>query len=481
MKENHHQTTQIIGSVVAATNQQRLDELQTALGTQGKALVDALEQIQTVREFVGSPEHILGNPSTKHGEIAEQVEVGIRNARDLINQRPPIATFEGISRIDPADYSIDGVQVQSKFINGVTNGLDHVLEHMDKYENFGRDGSYYHIPKDQYEVIQKVLNGESVDGLAPRTVRAIQDRVHEIEQTTGKSFNTVIQPGVSSYDEVQQGEIHKTLDHHENDIRNRDTEQQKVIELDHQASLNEMAQVALKGAAIGAILKVTFKLVEKVTKEKKNPFKGDFTADDWQDIGVSAAQGGSTGAVSGSAIYALTNFANLSAPLAGAVVSAGYSVASLAQRYTTGEIGFDEFLSLGQIACAESAMVAAGAALGQALIPIPIMGAIIGTIASRMVVGYGKKYLTGKAKELEKWLEGDYQRWMARIDHTYRTLVAEILAKVGKLSDLMDAAFDTSKNMALRLEASIDLARAFEVPEEQIIHDLDELDAFILA
>jgi len=70
---------------------------------------------------------------------------------------------------------------------------------------------------------------------------------------------------------------------------------------------------------------------------------------------------------------------------------------------------------------------------------------------------------------------------MARIDHTYRTLVAEILAKVGKLSDLMDAAFDTSKNMALRLEASIDLARAFEVPEEQIIHDLDELDAFILA
>jgi plasmid maintenance system antidote protein VapI len=45
----------------------------------------------------------------------------------------------------------------------------------------------------------------------------------------------------------------------------------------------------------------------------------------------------------------------------------------------------------------------------------------------------------------------------------------------------MDAAFDTSKNMALRLEASIDLARAFDVPEEQIIHDLDELDAFMLA
>lgn len=481
MRENHHQTTQIIGSVVAATNQHRLDELQTALGTQGKALVEALGEIQTVREFVGSPEHILGNPSTKHGEIAEQVEVGIRNARDLISQHPPVATFDGIGRLDPADYSIDGIQVQSKFINGVTNGLDHVLDHMDKYENFGRDGSYYHIPKDQYDVIQRVLNGEAVDGLAPKTVRAIQNRVHDIEQTTGKSFNTVVQPGLSSYDEVQQGEIHKTLNRHEDDIRNRNTEQQKGIELEHQASLNEMTQVALKGAAIGAVLKVTLKLVEKVAKEKKNPFKGDFTLADWQDLGVSAAQGGSTGAISGSAIYAMTNFADLSAPLAGAVVSAGYSVASLAQRYATGEIGFDEFLSLGQIACAESAMVAAGAALGQALIPIPIIGAVIGTIASRMVVGYGKKYLTGKAKELEQWLESDYQHWMARMDHTYHTLVAEILAKVGKLSNLMDAAFDTSKNMALRLEASIDLARAFEVPEDQIIHDLDELDDFMLA
>jgi hypothetical protein len=55
------------------------------------------------------------------------------------------------------------------------------------------------------------------------------------------------------------------------------------------------------------------------------------------------------------------------------------------------------------------------------------------------------------------------------------------MAKVERLGDLMDAAFDGSKNMALRLEASIDLARAFEVPEAQIMHTIDELDKFMLA
>lgn len=481
MKGNQHQTTQIIGSVVAATNQHRLAEMQAALGVQGAALADALDQIQTVREFVGSPGHILGNPLTKHGEIAEQVEVGIRNARNLINQQPPVATFEGVSRTAPADYVVNGVDVQSKFINGVTNGLDHVLEHMEKYKNFGRDGSYYHIPKDQYEVIQKILNGESVDGLATKTVRNIQERVREIEQTTGQPFDTVVKPGVSSYGEVQQGQIHETLDGHEDDVRNRDADRRGLIELEHQASLNEMAQVALKGAAVGAGLKVTFKLIEKVTKEKKNPFKGDFTTKDWQDIGISAAQGGATGGISGAAIYAMTNFADLSAPLAGAILSAGYSVASLAKRYARGEIGLDEFFELGQIACAESAMVAAGAALGQALIPIPIVGAVIGTIASRMVIGFGKKYLAGKVAKLEKWLDGYYNHWMTQIDRTYQILVTNIMVKVERLGDLMDAAFDPAKNMALRLEASIDLARAFEVPEAQIIHTTGELDDFMLA
>ncbi|WP_204150027.1 hypothetical protein [Leptolyngbya sp. CCY15150] len=480
MKENHHQTTQVIGGFVTSVNHQRWTELQDSLGRQGNALIDALQEIDKVRDFVGVPEHILGSPLTKHGEIAEQVEVGIRNARDLIARNLPTATFEGIGRTAPADYLVDGVEVQSKFINGATKNLDHVLEHMSKYQNFGRDGSYYHIPRDHYAVIEKVLNGESVDGLAPRTVRKLQEHIQLIEQRTGQPFTTVVKPGVSSYAEVQQGKIHETLDQHEDEIRDRNADQKQSIELEHQANLHEMGQVAIKGAAFGAVLKVTFKVIEKV-RDGKNPFHGDFQLEDWQDIGISAAQGGAMGGISGASIYALTNFANLSAPLAGAVVSAGYSVASLADRYRKGEIDLDEFLSLGQIACLESAMVAVGSAIGQAVIPIPVLGAVLGTIASRMVIDFGKTYLTEQTGKLEAWIADYQEQWTQKIEATYQAVLQKITAMLEDLGNLMDAAFDLNRNAALRLQSSIDLARAFAVAESDIIHNTDELDDFMMA
>jgi hypothetical protein len=42
-----------------------------------------------------------------------------------------------------------------------------------------------------------------------------------------------------------------------------------------------MAQVAGKGALIGGGIRLAFKLYEKY-KQGKNPFRGDFTADDWK-------------------------------------------------------------------------------------------------------------------------------------------------------------------------------------------------------
>ena len=92
MKENVHQTTQIIGSIVAGENLHHAELLRSSLEGQDLAFAKAVEQISKVRDFVGSPEHILGSNLTKHGEIAEQVEVGVRNARDFLRQHPISAT-----------------------------------------------------------------------------------------------------------------------------------------------------------------------------------------------------------------------------------------------------------------------------------------------------------------------------------------------------------------------------------------------------
>lgn len=156
--------TQGVGSMVSEQNRQNALELMQKMhkiDTQNAAakariennLDKALQCVDNVRDFVGSPEHILGNPKTKHGEIAENVDVWFHNADQIMHNQKADATFEGVGRTVAADYKVHGVDVQSKYINGANNSLSHVLKHMEdykgNYEAFGKDG-YYVIPKDQY-------------------------------------------------------------------------------------------------------------------------------------------------------------------------------------------------------------------------------------------------------------------------------------------------------------------------------------------
>lgn len=211
---------QIIGSAVDALNQARIKDELFSLSQQDRAFELAGEQMLKVRDFIASPDNILGSMNTKHGEIAEQVEVGVRNARQAIEEGLQDdsafrATFNGVGRTAPEDYMIDGVEVQSKFINGINNNLTHVLRHMETYPDFTQGEPFYHIPKDSWQTIQDVIDGKPVEGLSAKTVQAIRDKVAEIESTTGRPFNDVVRPGVSDYKDVQWGKIDETLDKHD--------------------------------------------------------------------------------------------------------------------------------------------------------------------------------------------------------------------------------------------------------------------------
>ncbi|MBN3873533.1 hypothetical protein [Nostoc sp. JL33] len=477
--ENRHQTNQFIAAIILEDNLHHAEQLAGELSKQDQAFFAAIQEVDKVRDFLATPENILANTSTKHGEIAEQVEVGIRNAKSLLNSSTPRATFEGVGRTAPEDYLINGVQVQSKFINGTGNTLDHVLDHMKKYDNFGRDGSFYHIPKDQYDTIQKILNGENVEGITTRTAQAIKEKAHEIEQLSGHHFNQTIQPASSNYSDVQIGKVDDTLARHDKELKRDNAEIKDRIRTEAQPNITDFGRVAVKGAVIGGSIRFATKIYGKY-KEGKNVFKGELTLEDWKEIGIDTATGATLSSISATAIYGLTNFNQMSAPLAGAFVSAGMEVASLVRSWNRGEISSEEFVELSLFACADSAMVATGAAIGQALIPIPVVGAVIGTIAGRIVSDFCKNLL-GENATLCKQVEQYYQKLLAQIDQDYKTTIANIIATYDKLGDLARAAFDSKLNLELRLEASIKLAESYGVPDSNIIHNVDELDLFIFS
>lgn len=465
---------QISGGVVQAINESRLQDELAKIATQDIAFGKAVEQIDQVRTFLGRPENILGSALTKHGEIAEQVEVGVRNARAALSQQEMTATFDGVGRTAATDYLIDGVDVQSKFINGINNNLSHVLDHMEKYSNFGRDGSYYHIPKDTHETISRIMEGDNC-GLADQTANAIRDKVQQIEQQSGQSFHAVVQPGISDYADVQQGKILTTLDGHESELKHENERLKDQIVQDHKPNLQEATNAAAMAGAVGGALSFATSLYEKY-KQGKNPFRGDFSAEDWGEIGIETAKGAGVGAVAGGSIYLMTNYASMSAPFAAAVVSAAKGVSSLVSQLNTGEIDFDQFVDLGMIVCSESAIVGIATLAGQTLIPLPLVGAVIGSLAGRILA----EFATGKTAEVAKRIRQEMDAFLKTLDEKLQYVFQTIDAEFDRLGKLTVAAFDLDRNRAL-LNASIELAQTYSVAPEKIIANHSQLDDFMCA
>lgn len=380
--------TQGVGSMVSEQNRQNALELMQKMhkiDTQNAAakariennLDKALQCVDNVRDFVGSPEHILGNPKTKHGEIAENVDVWFHNADQIMRNRKADATFEGVGRTVATDYEVHGVDVQSKYINGANNSLSHVLKHMEdyigNYEAFGKDG-YYVIPKDQYELIQRVLKDDKE--ISSKTARAINEKLEKIKELSGnRELGDIIRPGEVDYAAVQQGKIHETLDK-KTDQLNQTADSQKQRADERSDKKREQAQQeaapslqkAGKAAAEAAFISGGFQLAVGIYSKCREGKKiNEFTVDDWKDIGIDTAKAAAEGGISGFAIYSITNFTSISAGPAAAGVSLAFSVSELAYRKSTGAISDEEFKESCQMAALNAAVSAVGAAIGQEL------------------------------------------------------------------------------------------------------------------
>lgn len=468
---------QAIGNIADIINQIRINDMNDSILNQEQNLENAMSYVESIREFLLKPENILGSYKTKFGEIAEHVEVGIRNAKDALNGETIKATFDGVGRTAPEDYIIDGVQVQSKFINGINNNLRHVLEHMEKYKDFTDDG-YYHIPKDNFDILNKIKNGETVEGLHSRTIEAAKRLINDIEEESGRTFSEVVKPSISSYDEVQQNAVNDTVDRHESELKKQAKENESKIISEHQPSFGEALKVGAIGAAIGGGLNAATTIYLKCKNEDKNIM--EFSNEDWKEVGIDFAKGGCKGGINGIAIYGLTNFTSFSAPVASAFVSTSWGVSSLIVKYKKGEITLGELSEQGQLLCLETSAVALGSIVGQTLIPIPIVGTLIGSIAAQTLINITKGQLNNKEEELKRSLLQKYSQTVEKLDITYRSIIENIMLEFERLGGLVAMAFDFESNSKLRFEASINLAIELKVKESEVLKNIDDIDAYFL-
>lgn len=475
---------QAVAAWIDFLNQCRVDTLLSALASQSFNLKNALTVLQQAKIDIATLiTSNRGGATGLHGFIAESAEVGVRNARNLIEGLGSLC--EWVNDNGPTDLYIDGIPYQQKFVQDLlglgSTPQSGVYGHITDYPWFKSQGGKYLIPKDFYEMMITLRNmpkevAVKLSNSPPNNQNHLTygawKKVNSFFEKSGLSTED-IEPSVLNYADVQKGKIAQTLDKEERSIHARDRQLRKEAYGASQPTLTEGLHVTEVSAAIEGGLSFVLAVAEKLKTGKS---LSQFTAEDWKDVGIDTGVGTIKGGIRGGSVYALTNFTATPAPIASAYVTAILGMIGQAAQLEQGNIDAEEFVAGTQAICLEAGVSAVSSLIGQAVIPIPVLGAVIGNAVGTIAYSITSDYL---GKE-EQAAIADYIARMdklnAQLEMRYQKLLAQLKAEFEHFKSLLDFAFDLDANVAFY--GSIVLADEVGVPKEKILHTPDDFTRY---
>ena len=464
---------QAVAAWIDSLNQLRINELLEKLKVQDINREAALNELQNIKDFISKPMHILGGPLSKHGEVAEHMQVGISNARRIIEGLQPEYSFEGVARTAPEDYLKNGQAVQSKFYTGEKGKQTFcaIKKHLEKYPDFLNNGGSYEIPKDQYEAICKVLDAPSSQ--RSRTEDTLVKNIKEWEELKGITFNDKVKSTTIDFEESRLYKAPEVIEKENKAILEKDQSKREIAHEASKPTWHEGRKVTLVSAGIEGGVSFCMAMHKKLKSGKK---LHTFTLEDWKDVGIDTSKGTTKGAIRGGAVYGMTNFTATPAAVASSFVTATLGVSALAHQLYTGKITTEEFIVNSQVVCLEVTISTVSSLLGQVVIPIPMLGAIIGNAMGMFLYGIGKNNLAKQEQDLILHFTTELELLNMQLDKKYAELVEKLKKEFKKYSSILALAFDEDVNTAF--VGSIEFARYVGVAEHKILTDNVEIDDF---
>lgn len=477
VKSDQEQAT---ASWINYLNQVRLDRLLNSLNTQDKNLATALDTIdQTLDKIdVEIIDRNRGGTKGMHGFIAEVSETGVGNARQQIVGKETIYKWvddngrDDLLRRVPGKNWNHAVPIQQKFVQSGHFSLDAVKAHCEKYPDFLPDHGKYQIPSDHYAAIKRLMSmDEKTAGhLTSNDELTYKDwkYVHEYFKTSNVKFED-LEPSKLSYDDVQAAQIHNTLDDEKESLRKTD---RKIRDNAYDQSKPTLKQGAQAGAAAAAVEGGMTFVLAIVKKRRSGKKIQEFTSDDWMEIFKDTGLGTVKGGIRGVSIYALTNFTATPAAVASSLCTASFGIAEQAYLLRTGKISDEDFLMNSEILCLDCSVSALSSCIGQAVIPVPVLGAVIGNTVGTFLYQIAKDDLSRRELKLVNEYLKELKELDRKLDKKYKQYIDELNCSLRKYYSALDKAF--SPDYAEAVDGSIELAMAVGVPSEKILKTKQE-------
>ena len=474
-------------------NRLRIEHVVDALQQQNENLQEAVatlnETLNTIS--VDIVEKNRGGEKGQHGFIAEIAECGINNAFDKLNGNE--GSYEWINDNSPIDLRKGSVDIQQKFVkSGGLFSLNAVREHHNKYPDFLMDYGKYQIPKDFYDKIIKLYNmdeKEAYKNLSNTSDLTLKQwrRVHEFFEKGDISIND-IEPSSLKYDEVQIGNIKLSIKLKKQEIHKENAILKEGDLNEGRASLEDAAKTGLASAAIEGGTSFVLEVAKRMRAGKKLK---DFTEDDWKDVlkrsGINTVKGG----VRGTSIYMITNLTTFfvdiddvysvtttPAAVASALVTAGFSVAEQIHLYREGNLSELEVIENSELLCLDAGASALSSLVGQAIIPIPILGAVIGNSIGTVLYQIGKDNFSKKENEFFSRYIFEQSKLDKTLDERYGKQIQSLSEVLAKYFSILEEAFSPIPEIAFA--GSIKLAKTLNIPMSEMLSSVKDVDTYFM-
>lgn len=493
IKSNQEQAT---SAIIEYLKQIRLAELVKTLNKENSNLKQALGSIDAALEDC----HILiernrGGQSGIHGFLAEAAQHGIGNAKEQIEGKQGI--YEWINDNGEFDLIRNGTEgLQLKFYNGTKGTLNVLKEYLNKYPDFLEKGGKYQIPKDLYEKIVDICNmsSEEAKQLTKNSIPSIKE--YEFVRTYFESETiqlSDIEASDLTYAEVQKCAVEDMLKDYKEELEERNHERKVQDIKDSRPTAGDH----LKAGAIGAGLEGGTTFVLEISKKLKEKKIKDFTEDDWNDVlkksGISTVKGGIRGVV----VSVITNKSNLPddvaaivkpesikssttpASIANAIVTASFGIAEQAYMFSQKKISEVDFIYNSEVVCLDASVSALSSIIGQTVIPIPVLGALIGNTVGTLMYKVAKDNFNKEQQDIIERFKLEQEHLDEKLINDYQDAILKLNGELQSYITILENSFDP--NIKRAFEGSVDLAFYLGVPTEEILDSKEKIDDYFTA
>ena len=473
---------QAVASWINYLNQVRLDRLMEALQKEKLNLNEAMstigETLKTISRDIVNNGKGRGGQYGMHGFIAEVAECGIGNAREQIEGKAPI--YEWINDNGPEDLRRGATLIQQKFVNGGGHlSLQAIRMHLNAYPDFLDNGGVYQIPEEHYEKIKWLLSISEKEANKMSTSTGDFSlkqwrEVHEFFKNGDIPLDKV-EPSKLKYSEVQKGTYEQTFSKEKDSLRKRNQERKEQAYNKSKSTLSEGAKATAAAAAIEGAMALCLGIAEKRKSGKK--FNA-FDEEDWKEIAATTGKGTLKGSIRGASIYTLTNFTATPAAVASAMVTAIFGIAEQAYQLKQGNVNEQRFIENTEMLCLDASVSALSSFAGQILIPVPVLGAVIGNTVGTMMYQIAKDNLSAREQKIFE----EYAEAVRQLDVSLQDQYQEFVDEIGKdtklFMELLNRAF--APDIRVAFEGSIDLAKSCGVPVDEILDSKEKIASYFM-